>query len=126
MSIQVSSLSTGGGITVPVQKEQIPQLLPMERKDTAAKVDTLAATNLPGTQKTQTPELKQIVSDLEQISLAFNHRLKFVVDQNSKDLIVKVIDNETDKVIKVLPPEELQRLHSRIRETMGFLFDRMV
>jgi len=29
-------------------------------------------------------------------------------------------------VIKVLPPEELQRLHSRIRETMGFLFDRMV
>jgi flagellar protein FlaG len=72
------------------------------------------------------PDLKQTTSDLEQISLAFNRRLKFVIDQESKEIIVKVIDNETDKVIKVLPPEELQRLHSRIRETIGFLFDRMV
>jgi flagellar protein FlaG len=37
-----------------------------------------------------------------------------------------VIDPETDKVIKILPPEELQRLHSRIQETIGFFFDERV
>jgi flagellar protein FlaG len=42
------------------------------------------------------------------------------------EIIIKVIDNETDKVIKVLPPEELQRLHSSIRDTIGVLFDKMV
>ena len=122
MGIQVNSLSTGGNVSVPIQKEQKPQPLPMERKEEAQHIEA----NLPNTQKPKTPELKQTVLDLENISLAFNRRLKFIIDQNSKELIVKVIDNETDKVIKVLPPEELQRLHSKIKETMGFLFDRMV
>ena len=74
----------------------------------------------------QAPDLEQTTANLEQISIAFNRRLKFVVDENSREVTVKVIDNETDKVIKVLPPEELQRLHSRIRETTGFLFDKKV
>jgi len=76
--------------------------------------------------KPRLPELKQTTSELERISLAFDRRLKFIIDQESREILIKVIDNETDKVIKVLPPEELQRLHSKIRETMGFLFDRMV
>jgi len=71
-----------------------------------------------------TPTLEQTISNLEQISLAFNRRLQFVVDSDSKQVTVKVIDNETDKVIRVLPPEELQRVHSRIEETVGLLFDR--
>ena len=119
MGMQVVSLSMGGSIVVPAQKEQKPTPLPIEGKEASANTDV----SLPGTQKTQTPDVKQTVSDLE---YAFNRRLQFIIDQESKELIVKVIDNETDTVIKVLPPEELQRLHNRVRETMGFLFDRMV
>ena len=133
MSMQVTSLSAGSNIAVPAQKEQKPPPLPMERKiastgtvaNTATNADEIALA-YSGTQKPQTPDLNKTASDLEHIGLAFNRRLKFIIDQESRELIVKVIDNETDKVIKVLPPEELQRLHSRIRETMGFLFDRMV
>ena len=56
----------------------------------------------------------------------FNRKLQFVVDHNSNQVIVKVIDKETDKVIKVLPPEELQRLHRNLKDTIGFLFDERV
>jgi flagellar protein FlaG len=66
------------------------------------------------------------VADLERVTLAFNRRLKFEVDHESHEVTVKVIDGETDKVIKVLPPEELQRLHDSIKETIGFLFDEKV
>ncbi|MDR0487272.1 MAG: flagellar protein FlaG [Treponema sp.] len=65
-------------------------------------------------------------ADMEKISLVFNKKLQFVVDRHSNEVIVKVIDKETDKVIKELPPEELQRLHSNLRETIGFLFDERV
>jgi len=65
-------------------------------------------------------------ADLERVSLVFNRKLQFVVDQNSNEVIVKVIDKETDKVIKELPPEELQRLHTNLKETIGFLFDERV
>ena len=71
-------------------------------------------------------ELKKIAADIEHVSLAFNKKLQFVVDQQSHEVTVKVIDKETDKVIKVLPPEELQRLHSNLKETIGFLFDERV
>jgi flagellar protein FlaG len=65
-------------------------------------------------------------NDFERLSLAFNRKLQFVVDHKSNEVTVKVIDPETDKVIKVLPPEELQRLHRKIKETIGFLFDEQV
>ena len=74
----------------------------------------------------RTEPLPEIMADLEKITVAFNKKLQFVVNQQSNDITVKVIDPETDKVIKVLPPKELQRLHSRIKETIGFLFDEVI
>ena len=70
--------------------------------------------------------LSDAAADLERISLAFNKKLQFVVDHRSNEVTVKVIDTKTDKVIKELPPEELQRMHSQIKETIGFLFDELV
>jgi flagellar protein FlaG len=83
----------------------------------------------------QTPELParqertkihSTAADLERVSFALNRKLKFMVDHESHEVTVKVIDPETDKVIKILPPEELQRMHSKITETIGFFFDERV
>jgi flagellar protein FlaG len=125
MGIQLSSLSQAANIAVGAQQEyskEKPPPLPMEQKVASDQ----AAASLPGNVKPQTFDLKKTTADLERIGLVFNSRLKFVIDQDSREIITKVIDNETDKVIKVLPPEELQRLHSDIRDTIGFLFDKMV
>jgi len=123
MGIQVSTLSAGGVKQVPHHSRQEPSPPSVERVQASTSEDARPAEPR---QETQMSDLRRTVSALEDISLSFNRRLKFVLNQDSNDLIVKVIDNETDKVIRVLPPEELQRLHSKIRETMGFLFDRTV
>jgi flagellar protein FlaG len=41
-------------------------------------------------------------------------------------VIVKVIDSRTDEVIKEIPPEQLQRLHGRIREAIGLIVDESI
>jgi len=64
--------------------------------------------------------------ELEQIGQAFNKKLQFVVDHGSNEVLVKVIDKDTDRVIKVIPPEELQRLHRNLKEAIGLLFNEMV
>jgi len=64
--------------------------------------------------------------DLERMGSAFNKKLQYVVDHSSNEVLVKVIDKETDKVIKVIPPEELQRLHRSLKEAVGVLFNEMV
>ena len=71
-------------------------------------------------------DIRRVTADIEHVSQTFNKKLQFVVDQQSNEVIVKVIDKETDKVIKVLPPEELQRLHRKLKETIGFLFNERV
>jgi flagellar protein FlaG len=84
---------------------------------------------LPGNRNPKEPAFLDIgptVMDLERVTLALNRRLKFEVDHESHEVTVKVIDGATDKVIKILPPEELQRLHDAIKETIGFLFDEKV
>ena len=135
MGIQVNSFSGGSGITVTAQSD-----FPQEKRPPLPAEQKAAETPLPGKGKPESPEisaealkaqalsqdLKKTTTDLERVSLAFDRRLKFIIDHESHEISIKVIDNETDKVIKVLPPEELQRLHSRIRETLGFLFDTMV
>jgi uncharacterized FlaG/YvyC family protein len=78
------------------------------------------------TERKAKPHISSTAADLEKISLAFNRKLQFVVDHSSNQVIIKVIDKETDKVIKELPPEELQRLHSHLKEAIGLLFDEMV
>jgi flagellar protein FlaG len=86
------------------------------------------ANSLPGNDR-QTPEMphiRRMVADIAQVGQTFNKKLQFIVDQQTNQVIVKVIDKSTDKVIKVLPPEELQRLHRKLKETIGFLFNEQV
>ena len=56
----------------------------------------------------------------------FNKRLKFSVNEELDQVVVKVIDGKTDKVIKEIPPEVLQRMHVRIREAIGLLIDEFI
>lgn len=121
MGIQVTSLSAGAAAAVTQQEHPQERPLPFPIRPSGQ-----AENYLPGIQKQKAPDLIRETANLEHIGLAFNRRLKFEVDYDSKEILIKVIDNETDKVIKVLPPEELKRLHSRIKETMGFLFDKKV
>ena len=71
-------------------------------------------------------DIDSVASRLDDVSSIFNRKLKFSVDREFGDVVVKVIDTTTDKVIKELPPEALQRLHVRIQEALGLLFDETI
>lgn len=85
------------------------------RQDTAAKPEN----------KVKPLVIESATKDLQKIGNAFNKKLQFVIDHQSNQVIVKVIDKDTDKVIRELPPEELQRLHQNLREAIGLIFDEM-
>jgi len=68
-------------------------------------------------------DVEQYLKDIIHITDTFNRKLKFTINRELDQVVVKVIDRETDKVIKEIPPEELQRLHIRMREALGLLFD---
>jgi hypothetical protein len=71
-------------------------------------------------------DLRRAADVLEQTFRLFNKRLKISVNEEIDRVVVKVIDGNTDKIIKEIPPEELQRLIARIKETIGLLFDQKI
>lgn len=74
--------------------------------------------------KTEPPiSMDEILEKLADISAAFNKRLAFSINEKLDQVVVKVIDTDTDKVIREIPPTELQHVHERIREVIGILFD---
>ena len=89
-------------------------------KDVARK---LAAQSEQSKQKRTT---RQYLDEILDYARFFNKRLKFSVNEELDQVVVKVIDAQTDKVIKEIPPEVLQRLHVRIREAIGLLIDESI
>ncbi|MDR3193064.1 MAG: flagellar protein FlaG [Treponema sp.] len=123
MSLAIGSV--GGGLNITLPQEAAQEGAHQARAAALQQFAAIMPDGKPRVEK-KSQEISIAAENIEKVSLAFNKRLKFVVDHQSHEVTVKVIDEETDKVIKVLPPEELQRLHSRIRETIGFLLDEMV
>ncbi|WP_304226148.1 flagellar protein FlaG [Gracilinema caldarium] len=129
MGMQISTVGYGyPAIGLPQDRGPGPQAhIPVTegRTDAPSRFEA----SLPGTNSEQVypvQDLQKVADELEKISLAFSRKLRFVVDYKTKEVIVKVIDPSSDKVIKELPPEEMQRLHQRIKETLGLLFDQTV
>ena len=121
----IASVSSSTGLA-PLP--ELPRLQTRSAEQKAAAIDQFTA-SLPGNgdqASSKEQDLNKIAADIIHISQAFNKKLQFVVDQRLNEVIVKVIDKETDKVIKILPPEELLRLHRKLKETIGFLFNEQV
>ena len=93
-------------------------------EDGVRATDRQAADSLPGIHTgDENAYLNEALEKLRTISDIFNRRLDFEVDEETKRVIVKVIDTKTDKVIKEIPPEQLVQLAAKIQEMIGLLVD---
>ncbi|NLG87402.1 MAG: flagellar protein FlaG [Firmicutes bacterium] len=70
--------------------------------------------------------LEQAALVLEDTVQAFNQRLSFVLHEESGRMQVHVIDNQTQEVVKELPPTEILEVVARIRQMVGLLLDKKV
>jgi len=70
--------------------------------------------------------LEQIKEELNNYIRMFNTHLAFEIDRPSNRIIIKIIDTETEKVIRQIPPEELLRIMHHIDELLGLLVDERV
>ena len=70
--------------------------------------------------------IEKSLKNIEQVISHFNRRFKIRLDDDINRIIIKVIDRDTDKIIKVIPPEEIQHLIAKINEMMGLLVDKTI
>ncbi len=57
------------------------------------------------------------------IEVANGQQLAFHVDEDSKELLVKIMEEKTGKVIRQIPSQELLDMEKRIHEMVGLLLN---
>ena len=71
-------------------------------------------------------DLERIIRRILKDASLLNRDLKYSVNSETDQIVVKVIDKSTDKVIKEIPPEEIQRLQARLKQEIGLLIDEQI
>lgn len=70
-------------------------------------------------------ELKKVAEKNNDFQVS-NTRLQFSIHEATKQIMVKIIDNSTDEVVKEIPPEKLLDMVANMIERAGLLVDRKV
>jgi flagellar protein FlaG len=109
---EVSRVTGGQGIAAaePVNGKRAPD--PAGEKDKRAE----------DAQKPDQETLRGTVSDLNMLVQQMRRELRFTVDEDSGEMVVKVIDKETDEVLRQIPSEELLALRKRMADVAGVIF----
>ena len=68
-------------------------------------------------------DVQEMVEALEEMTKTLQTKLNFSINEGTNDVVVKVLDKDTDEVIKQFPPEELLELQEKMQDLTGFLFN---
>jgi len=123
MSMEVTSI----GQQLTAMDRRLEGSVNSSLRSTAAALQTAentARTTL--NDKTSEEKVSRIVEQIQGISNLFDRKLSFQVNKELDEVIVKVIDSNTDKVIREIPSAEIQKLQIRIKEALGLLFDESI
>lgn len=62
------------------------------------------------------------VSELNALAQRMHRELQFTIEKDSGEMVVKVIDKETNEVIRQIPPEVIMELRKRLEDAAGVIF----
>jgi len=74
--------------------------------------------------KVSEDEIDEAIRDLEKFSNYFQTHLNFSKDEMTGTTVIKIINSETDEIIRQIPSEEILKIASKMQDVIGVLFDR--
>ncbi|MDR3630581.1 MAG: flagellar protein FlaG [Desulfocapsaceae bacterium] len=108
----VAALSATG---TPVQK--FPQ--PSEQVDTTRKNVTEDPGSSPETKSSSTLHSEEFLKNIKAITENGTYSVNFETDSKTGKLVVKVVNTETQQVIRQIPPEDLLGLDQALTKYQG-------
>ena len=76
-----------------------------------------------GEEKKSAMSLEKAVEESNKMAQIMNSQIRFNIDHDTGQVIVKVINKETHEVIRQIPSEEMVKLASRAEELRGLIFN---
>ena len=117
----VNDISSKTELTLPPSAQ--PKSNVVELNQAQPKPEDVVSANQPETDRaTKSEKMEQTASRLNEIAQTIKRDLRFSVDDNSGDVVIKVVDRETDEVIRQIPEEHVLAIRENIESLKGILF----
>ena len=117
-------------ITTDYGNQQVnssPQLETVKRAGAAAELGTERKAQEQQSEKPiSNEELESVVTEMNSVAQDLQRDLLFSVDEKSGGTFVKVIDKETDEVVREIPSREVREIKARLEEVAGLIFKESV
>ncbi|MFO8156047.1 MAG: flagellar protein FlaG [Thiohalospira sp.] len=68
-------------------------------------------------------DLRKLMDDMDEVAQSFRRNLSFSVDEELGRTVVRVLDAETDELVREIPPEYMLELARNMERIRGILFD---
>lgn len=118
---------------MPVNMEQTAGVFPNDIKMPAKKPVELPVRNqapsetAPEDQKKPSEEdIVSTVRDINKMMRDANQQMRFGIYEGTDQMYVQVIDVQSKRVLKMMPPENLLSLRTRLQEAVGIVLDEEV
>lgn len=118
-SVRQSDAEAGRSLTSP-EIANAQDLPPTKQTQPVEQLQPGSLTERALNQQDIEEEVRMVNQRLEEMGKASVH---FNVDKESGELVVKVINRETEEVIREIPPEEIRQLKERLSEMRGILIN---
>ncbi len=76
--------------------------------------------------KPSAKQVQQSLEDINKVMAGFSISVQFQIDPDYKELIVKVVDQDTGKLIRQIPTEEVVKMSKAMDNLKGLLFAQSV
>lgn len=117
VNIQVPDMTKEAEIPLPIPGSTPGSGTPMKQEAVKAQAEAEDPAK-------QVEKLKDAVDKLNKTSMIFDRSLKFRIHDETKQMMVSVVDVENDKVIREIPSEEALDLVAKMQEYLGMIFDK--
>jgi flagellar protein FlaG len=116
-SVQNNVTSQSKPVTQSVQTETVTEL------SVQSQALQKEAEKQNGQQQQRADDLRDKVAQLNDYMQNMNRNLQFSVDDSSGDTVIKVIDSETEEVVRQIPSEEILEARHAAEKYRGILLE---
>ncbi|GAB4318468.1 MAG: hypothetical protein Kow0074_07690 [Candidatus Zixiibacteriota bacterium] len=94
-------------------------------QDVAAATAAVRVTRESASDPLKTEDVSNAVAAFNDVFEQADVSVRYRIDEHTNDLVISLVDTETDKVLRQMPPEAILKMRQRLEELLGVLFDTM-
>lgn len=113
--------SARSNVVLPERKNEKVEVA-RDKAETKNKIEN--SKNESGKDARITVDLEKTVEKVKEFAKRYTTKLSFAVDPESRESIIYVTNKETGKIIRQIPPEDIQKINKKMDEIVGLLFSR--